>query len=120
MYARQLIRVYPVQFFAEDERSGFNWGFPVFNDHTLKPVAQKITAPVVAFIVISGKAHLYFTDKLGEIGQFLAQRWYLAIRKCSLVTIKGFISFFYVIICKFVLGKHFHQNVKVVAHKAKP
>jgi len=33
-------------------RSRFNWGFSVFNDHTLKPVAPKITTPVVAFYVI--------------------------------------------------------------------
>ena len=47
--------------------------FPVFYDHTFKPVAPKVTAPVVALIIISGKPHLYFTDKFGEAGQFLSQ-----------------------------------------------
>jgi hypothetical protein len=40
-------------------RSGFNWGFPLFNNHTLKPIAPKITTTVVALIVIPYKAHLF-------------------------------------------------------------
>jgi len=31
-----MMRVYPVQFFAEDERSGFNWGFNISQWETIK------------------------------------------------------------------------------------
>jgi len=68
IYARQSIRIYPVQFFAEDERSGFNWDFSVFNDNALEPFTPKIATPVMPFIVVSGKADLYFPDKFRKIG----------------------------------------------------
>jgi hypothetical protein len=52
MYARQFIRVYPVQFFAEDERSGFNWGFSFIDDNAFEPVSPKIAPSVMPFVIV--------------------------------------------------------------------
>ncbi len=43
----------------------------------------------------------------------------MSVEKNTLITIKIHITFYYVLICKFVLGKHPHQNVEVISHKAK-
>jgi hypothetical protein len=44
-----------VKYVEDMKRSEFIWGFSLYKDHTLETVAQKITTPVVALIVISGK-----------------------------------------------------------------
>jgi hypothetical protein len=58
------MRVYPVQFFAEDERSGFNWAFSLFNDDTLEPVFPEITASVMPFRIADLR-----TGKLSKLEQ---------------------------------------------------
>ncbi len=66
MYARQFIRVYPVQFFAEDERSGFNWGLSFINNHAFKSVSPEIAPAVMTSVIIPCKANLNFPHKFGK------------------------------------------------------
>jgi hypothetical protein len=57
-----LIKVYPVQFFVEDERSGFNWGLPLFNNHAFKPVSPEIAAPIVTLPLTKSVAIWKYKD----------------------------------------------------------
>jgi hypothetical protein len=43
-----------------------NQGLSFINDDTLEPVAPEIAPPVMLFVVIPGKADLYFTNKFGK------------------------------------------------------
>jgi len=68
MYARQLIKVYPVQFFPENERRGFNWGFPLFYDYAFESVTPEVALAVVTPVVKTRKSNLNFTHKLRKVG----------------------------------------------------
>ena len=38
-------------------------GLSFINDDTFEAIAPKIASPIMSFVVISGKADFYFTDK---------------------------------------------------------
>jgi hypothetical protein len=73
----------------------------------------------MAFIEITGKVHLYVTDKLGKAAQLPPEIRHIIHWKCIIFTIKALTAFHHSSITEIIVRQHFHQQVKMVAHQTK-